>query len=43
MGIAPELARGQLRMSLSVDTTAEEIATAVQAIKDTVAHLRALA
>ena len=43
MGIAPELARGQLRMSLSIDTTAEDIALAAQAIKDTVAHLRNLA
>ena len=43
MGIAPELARGQLRMSLSIDTTAEDIALAAQTIKDTVAHLRNLA
>ena len=43
MGIAPELARGQLRMSLSIDTTAEDIALAAQTIEDTVAHLRNLA
>ena len=42
MGVPPELARGQLRLSLSIDTTAGEVEQAAQAIEDTVARLRAL-
>lgn len=40
MGIFPNLARGQLRLSLCVDTTADEVAQAAQAIANAVAHLR---
>lgn len=43
MGVQPELARGQLRLSLSVDTTPDEVDEAARAIRDTVARLRALA
>lgn len=43
MGIDPALARGQLRLSLSIDTTAAEVDEAAQAIEETVARLRSLA
>ena len=43
MGVDPALARGQLRLSLSVDTTAAEVDEAARAIEETVAHLRSLA
>ncbi len=43
MGIDPALARGQLRLSLSIDTTQAEVDEAARAIEDTVAHLRSLA
>ena len=43
MGIDPALARGQLRLSLSVDTTAAEVDEAARAIEETVARLRSLA
>ncbi len=43
MGVDPVLARGQLRLSLSIDTTQAEVDEAARAIEDTVAHLRSLA
>ena len=43
MGVDPALARGQLRLSLSVDTTAAEVDEAACAIEETVARLRSLA
>ncbi len=43
MGVPGELAQGQLRLSLGIDTTAGEIEQAAQTITETVARLRALA
>ena len=43
MGVPAQLARGQVRLSLSIDTTSDEVQTASQTIADTVARLRQLA
>lgn len=41
-GLSPELARGSLRLSLSAETTKEEIDFTVECIKQAVARLRAM-
>lgn len=43
MGLPSELTRGAIRFSLSRDTTEDEVATAIECVKDVVGRLRAFA
>ncbi len=42
LGVAPDLARGSLRLTVGKDNTVEEIETAIQAVADTVERVRAV-